>query len=229
MVTLRIKRRRNATKTIDTETETQAKDRTTVNREIILSAAAKVITSNEIMETPTVIKVEATVVTQEADPVTITTKGEETKTETGTTTDKIDTDKTIKTKTMATPNADITPTTKGDAENETHQINTDNESNDGQDTYISNQSNDNASDNEFYFADKKFHDTNKTNDKKENDEPVEDTDDESMISYAAEDNEDTELMIEKTYQDALIPLQGELLNTEIIKPTVTPIPKPSRN
>jgi hypothetical protein len=177
------------------------------------------------METPTVIKVEATVVTQEADPVTITTKGEETKTETGTTTDKIDTNKTIKTKTMATPNADITSTTKGDAENETHQINTDNESNDGQDTYISNQSNDNASDNEFYFADEKFHDTNKTNDKKENDEPVEDTDDKSMISYAAEDNEDTELMIEKTYQDALIPLQGELLNTEIIEPTVTLIPK----
>jgi hypothetical protein len=225
MATLRIKRRRNATETIDTETETQAKDRTTVNREIILSAAAKVITSNEIMETPTVVKVEVTVVTQEADPVTITAKGEETKTETGTTTDKIDTDKTIKTKTMATPNADITPATKGDAENETHQIDTDNESNDGQDTYISNQSNDNASDNEFYFADKKFHDTNKTNDKKENDEPVEDTDDESMISYAAEDNEDTELMIEKTYQDALIPLQGELLNTEIIEPTVTLIPK----
>jgi hypothetical protein len=46
-----------------------------------------------------------------------------------------------------------------------------------------------------------------------------------MISYAAEDNEDTELMLEKTYQDALIPLQGELLNTEIVEPTVTPIPK----
>jgi hypothetical protein len=44
-----------------------------------------------------------------------------------------------------------------------------------------NQSNGNASDNEFYFADKKFHDTNKTNDKKENDEPAEDTDDTSMI------------------------------------------------
>jgi hypothetical protein len=68
-------------------------------------------------------------------------------------------------------------------ENETHQIDTDNESNDGQDSYISNQSNDNASDNEFYFANKKFHDTNKTNDDKENDKPVEVTDDESMISY----------------------------------------------
>jgi hypothetical protein len=32
-------------------------------------------------------------------------------------------------------------------------------------------------------------------------------------------------MLEKTYQDALIPLQGELLNTEIVEPTVTPIPK----
>jgi hypothetical protein len=62
-----------------------------------------------------------------------------------------------------------------------------------------NQSNDNASDNESYFADEKFHDTNKTNNEKENDEPVEDTDDKSMISYATEDNEDTELMIEKTY------------------------------
>jgi hypothetical protein len=46
-----------------------------------------------------------------------------------------------------------------------------------------------------------------------------------MISYVADDNEDTELTIEKTYQDDLIPLQGELLNTEIAKPTVTPIPK----
>jgi hypothetical protein len=89
MATLRIKRRRNATETIDTEIETQAKDRTTINREIVFSAATKVITSNEIMETPTVVKVEATIVTQEADPVTITAKGEETKTETETTTDKI--------------------------------------------------------------------------------------------------------------------------------------------
>jgi hypothetical protein len=53
----------------------------------------------------------------------------------------------------------------------------------------------------------------------------EDTDDESMISYAAKDNEDTESMIEKTYRDALIPLQGELLNTEIVEPTVTLILK----
>jgi hypothetical protein len=46
-----------------------------------------------------------------------------------------------------------------------------------------------------------------------------------MISYAAEDNEDTEPMLEKTYRDAITPLQGELLNTEIVEPTVTPIPK----
>jgi hypothetical protein len=117
---LRIKRRRNATKTIDTETETQAKDRTAVNREIVLSTATKVITSNEIMETLTVVKVEATIVTQEADPVTITAKGKETKTETETTTDKIDTDKTIETKTMATPNTDTTPATKSDAEKMRH-------------------------------------------------------------------------------------------------------------
>jgi hypothetical protein len=76
----------------------------------------KVITLNEIMETPTVVKVEATVVTQEADPVTITAKGKETKTETETTTDKIDTNKTFKAKITATPNADITPATKSDAE-----------------------------------------------------------------------------------------------------------------
>jgi hypothetical protein len=44
-----------------------------------------------------------------------------------------------------------------------------------------------------------------------------------MISYATEDNEDTGPMIERTYQDALIPLQGELLNTKTSKPTVTPI------
>jgi hypothetical protein len=102
------------------ETETQAKDRTAVNREIVLSAAMKVITSNKIMETPTVIKVEVTVVTQEADPVTITAKGEETKTETETTTDKIDTDKTFEAKIMATPNADTTLTTKSDAEKTRH-------------------------------------------------------------------------------------------------------------
>jgi hypothetical protein len=125
MATLRIKRRRNTTKKIDMETETQAKDRTVVNREIILSAATKIITSNEIMETPTVVKVEVTDVTQEADPVTITAKGKETKTETETTTDKIetdkiDTDKTIETKTTVTPNADITPATKSDAQKTRH-------------------------------------------------------------------------------------------------------------
>jgi hypothetical protein len=49
--------------------------------------------------------------------------------------------------------------------------------------------------------------------------------DKSMISYAAEDNEDTELMIENIYQDDLFPLQGELLNTKTAKPTVTLIPK----
>jgi hypothetical protein len=46
-----------------------------------------------------------------------------------------------------------------------------------------------------------------------------------MIGYATEDNEDMELMLEKTYQDAIIPLQGELLNTKIIEPTVTLILK----
>jgi hypothetical protein len=117
---LRIERRRNATETIDPETETQAKDRTAVNREIVLSAATKVIMSNKIMETPTIIKVEATVVTQEADPMTITTKGEETKTETETTTDKIDSNKTIETKITATPNTDTTPATKSDAEKMRH-------------------------------------------------------------------------------------------------------------
>jgi hypothetical protein len=120
MATLRIKRRRNATKTTNTETETQDKDRTAVNREIVLSAATKVIMLNKIMETLTVIRVEATVITQEADPVTITTKGKETKTETETTTDKIDTDKTFETKITATPNADITPATKSDAEKMKH-------------------------------------------------------------------------------------------------------------
>jgi hypothetical protein len=115
MATLRIKRRRNTTKIINMEAETQAKDRTTVNREIVLSAATTVIMWNKIMETPTIIRVEVTVATQEADPVTITAKGKETKTETETTTDKIDTDKTIETKIMATPNKDITPATKSDA------------------------------------------------------------------------------------------------------------------
>jgi hypothetical protein len=72
------------------------------------------------METPTVIKVEATIVTQEADPVTITAKGKETKTKTETTTDKIDTDKTIETKIITTLNADTTPTTKSNAEKMRH-------------------------------------------------------------------------------------------------------------
>jgi hypothetical protein len=86
-----------------------------------------------------------------------------------------------------------------------------------------NKSNDNSSDNEFYFADEKIHDTNKANDEKENDEPAEDTDYASMISCATEDNEDTGLTIEKTYKDDIIPLQGELLNIKIYEPTVTPI------
>jgi hypothetical protein len=46
-----------------------------------------------------------------------------------------------------------------------------------------------------------------------------------MISYVAEDNEDTEPTIEKTYQYDQIPLHGEMLNTEIAKPTITLIPK----
>jgi hypothetical protein len=46
-----------------------------------------------------------------------------------------------------------------------------------------------------------------------------------MITYTAEDNEDTELTIAKTYQDDLIPFQGDLLNTEIAKPTITLIQK----
>jgi hypothetical protein len=80
-VTLRTKRRKDTTETIDTGIETQVKDRITVNREIAVSTAKKVITSNETMETPsTIINAEATVVTiitQEADPVTITAKGKE--------------------------------------------------------------------------------------------------------------------------------------------------------
>jgi hypothetical protein len=114
MATLRTKRRKNATETINTGIKTQVKDRITVNREITVSAAMKVITSNKTMETPTIIKMEVTVITQEADPVTITTKGEETKAETGTTTDKID--KITETKITATPNIDTTPATKSDAE-----------------------------------------------------------------------------------------------------------------
>ena len=104
MATLRTKRRKNATKTINTGIETQAKDRIAVNREIAVSATMKVITLNKIMETPTVVKVEATVVTQEADPTTTTVMGKEIKTETETAmhTDMMDTDKTIKTKATAT-------------------------------------------------------------------------------------------------------------------------------
>jgi hypothetical protein len=119
---LRIKRRKNATKTINTGIETEAKDRIAVNREIAVSAAMKIITSNKIMETPTVIKVEATVVTQEADPATTTAMGKEikTRTETAMHTDKMDVDKTIKTKATATPNADTIPATKRDAEKTRH-------------------------------------------------------------------------------------------------------------
>ncbi len=40
-------------------------------------------------------------------------------------------------------------------ENETHQINTDSESNDGQDSYTSNKSNDNSSDNEILLCQQK--------------------------------------------------------------------------
>jgi hypothetical protein len=77
-------------------------------------------TSNLHLETLTVVKVEVTIITQEADPVTITTKGEETKTETETTTDKININKTTETKITATPNIDTTPATKGDAEKMRH-------------------------------------------------------------------------------------------------------------
>jgi hypothetical protein len=122
MVTLRIKRRKNATKTIDTGIETQAKDRIAVNREIAVSTATKIITWNEIMETLTVVKVEVTVVTQEADPAMTTTMGKviKTRTETAMHTDKMDADKTIKTKATATPNADTIPATKSDAEKMRH-------------------------------------------------------------------------------------------------------------
>jgi hypothetical protein len=75
-----------------------------------------------------------------------------------------------------------------------------------------------------FTSPKKYHDTNKTNDEK-NDEPTKDADDTSTISYIKEDNEDTEPMIEKTYQDDLIPLQHELLNTKIAEPIITQIPK----
>jgi hypothetical protein len=79
----------------------------------------KVITSNETIETQSIIQVEVTVITQEADPVTIITKGKETKTETETT-DVFNIDKTTKTKITATPKVDTTPTTKSDAEKTRH-------------------------------------------------------------------------------------------------------------
>jgi hypothetical protein len=113
--------------------------------------------------------VEATVVTQEADPAMTTTMGKEIKTRTAYRQDGCRQDN----QNQGNSNSQCRYNTRYQErcrENETHQIDTDNESNDGQETYISNQSNDNASNNEFYFADKKFHDTNKTNDEKENDE-----------------------------------------------------------
>jgi hypothetical protein len=82
MATLRIKKRKNATKTIDIGIDTQAKDRIAVNREIAVSATTKVITLNEIIETPAIVKMEVTVVTQQADPALTTAMGKEIKTET---------------------------------------------------------------------------------------------------------------------------------------------------
>jgi hypothetical protein len=208
------------------ETETQAKDRTTVNREIAVSTATKVITSNEIMETLTVVKVEATIVTQEADPVTITAKGKETKTETETTTDKVDTDKTIETKTTATPNADTTPATKSNAEKTRH-IRWTPTMKAMMDKTLKFQTkamtmsltmNLTLPTKSFMIQTRPMMRKKMTNLSKIQI-------DKSMISYAAEDNEDTELMIEKIYQDDLIPLQGELLNTKTAKPTITLIPK----
>jgi hypothetical protein len=122
--------------------------------------------------------------------------GKEIKTETE---KAMHTDKTIKTKATATPNADTTHYQEQCRENKTHQIDTDNESNDGQESYILNKSHDKTSGSEFYFANEKSNDTNTMYGEKKHDEPAEDTDDTSMISYATEDNEDTELMIEKTY------------------------------
>jgi hypothetical protein len=122
---LKIKRRKNTTETINIGIETQAKARIAVNREIAVRAATKVITSNEIMETLTVIKVlEATVVSQEADPAMTTAMGKEIKTETETETamhtDKMNTDKTIKTKATATFNAVTTHVIKSDAGKMSH-------------------------------------------------------------------------------------------------------------
>jgi prophage DNA circulation protein len=74
------------------------------------------------MATLTIIKVEVTVITQEADPATTTAMGKEIKTETETAmhTDKMDADKTIKTKATATPNAHTIPATKSNAEKMRH-------------------------------------------------------------------------------------------------------------
>jgi hypothetical protein len=72
--------------------------------------------------TLTVVKVEVTAITQEADPAMTTAMGKEIKTETETAmhTDKMDADKTIKTKTTATPNADTTHITKSDTKKMGH-------------------------------------------------------------------------------------------------------------
>jgi hypothetical protein len=78
---LRIKKKRNATETIDTGIKTQDMDRITVNREIATSTAMKVITSNKIMKTLTVIKVKVTVIMQEADSAMTASMGKEIKTE----------------------------------------------------------------------------------------------------------------------------------------------------
>jgi hypothetical protein len=208
------------------ETETQAKDRTTVNREIAVSAATKVITSNKIMETLTVVKVEPTVVTQEADPVTITAKGEETKTETETTTDKVDTNKTIETKTMATPNADTTRATKSNAEKMRHiRLTPSTKAMMDKTLTFQTKAMTMSLTMNLTLPTKSFMIQTRPMMRKKMTNLSKIQIDKSMISYAAEDNEGTELMIEKIYQDDLIPLLGELLNTKTAKPTVTLIPK----
>jgi hypothetical protein len=208
------------------ETETQAKDRTTVNREIAVSAATKVITSNKIMETLTVVKVEPTVVTQEADPVTITAKGEETKTETETTTDKVDTNKTIETKTMATPNADTTRATKSNAEKMRHiRLTPSTKAMMDKTLTFQTKAMTMSLTMNLTLPTKSFMIQTRPMMRKKMTNLSKIQIDKSMISYAAEDNEDTELMIENIYQDDLFPLQGELLNTKTAKPTVTLIPK----
>jgi hypothetical protein len=209
------------------ETETQAKDRTTVNREIAVSAATKVITSNKIMETLTVVKVEPTVVTQEADPVTITAKGEETKTETETTTDKVDTNKTIETKTMATPNADTTRATKSNAEKMRHiRLTPSTKAMMDKTLTFQTKAMTMSLTMNLTLPTKSFMIQTRPMMRKKMTNLSKIQIDKSMISYAAEDNEDTELMIESIiYQDDLFPLQGELLNTKTAKPTVTLIQK----